>query len=594
MIRVTDLYLAPGGSPLLEDATWHLRPKEKVALVGRNGTGKSTLLAVLAGERDPEGGQVDRRNRLRIGTLPQQAVSGSQRTVWDEARSGMTRLLALQEALQRAEEQVALHAPGAVEQHADALEVFRQAGGFSADERIGEVLHGLGFAPEVWKRPCDTLSGGWQMRVALARVLLSEPDLAMLDEPTNHLDLAARSWLAGYLARAPFAVMVVSHDRHLLDRVPDRIVEIRAKRLHHFKGNFATWLAERDRRQAEAQTLYERQQEEVARLERFVERFKAKATKAAQARSRQNRLDRMDRLDAPDHFAPLPRLVLPEAPPGAQEIIDLRDVSLGWPGGSQVLSGVNLLLERGMRTVVLGPNGSGKSTLLHALAGRLAPLSGRRRLGDRARIGLFSQDLAAELPPEFTALEYVTGLAPMRTPQQVRSVLGALGLSGNDALRPIGQLSGGEKARVALAALAVKPSNVLLLDEPTNHLDAETVEVLVRALRRFEGALFLVTHDRYLVEALATHVVRVVGGTATLTEGVRPSDLEAAPTQRRLAAVQEEIEQAESELKRIDEALFANASDYDKARRLGEERDEVQTRHDALFEEWEALEEKLG
>ena len=622
MIRLEDLSLAPGGDVLLEHATWHLRPGTRTALVGRNGTGKTTLLRALVGEVTPWEGRVIPRSGLRLGYLPQQAVSGSTHTVWEEARSAMTRLEALRARLHAAEEAVTAGAAGAVEHHAEAMEAFRLAGGFTQDRTVGEVLHGLGFGPEDWERPCDTFSGGWQMRIALARLLLSQPDVGLLDEPTNHLDLQARSWLANHLRNAPWAMVVVSHDRHLLDAVAEGVLEIRGHRLHRYAGNFTAFLAQREARVDAQQAAFDKQQDEIARLERFVERFKAKATKASQARSRQNRLDRMERIEAPDTPQRLPRLVLPEAPAGAQEAVSLRDATLGWPGGPPILSAVDLVLERGSRVAVLGPNGAGKSTLLHALAGRLQPSAGRRKVGDRVRIGLFTQDLAAELPEDASAVDYLAGAAPLLGPQRLRTVLGALGLSGDDALRPIGQISGGERARVALAALVARPANVLLLDEPTNHLDAETVEVLVRALAGFEGALLLVTHDRYVVEQLATHVVRVENGTATVHLGVTPEllapgetvrepedgpgegaeDYEARKrrhrdrerTERRIEAIHGELEAAEATVARVEATLFEVGDDYERARSLGEELTAAEHERDKLYTEWEDLEAQVG
>ncbi|MDG1482589.1 MAG: ABC-F family ATP-binding cassette domain-containing protein [Myxococcota bacterium] len=616
MIRLENVTLAPGGEDLLIDVDWQIRQNESVGLVGRNGTGKTTILRAIVGEQHTDDGRVVVRPGLSVGYLPQQAVSGSTETVWDEVRSRMWRIEEMRSRMEAAEEAVAAEKPGAAERLGDAIETFRIAGGFSQEEKIGEVLHGLGFAPEEWRRTCDTFSGGWQMRIALARLLLSEPDIALLDEPTNHLDMLARSWLAVFLARAPFTTVIVSHDRHLLDKVAQRIVEVRGRRLHEYAGNFTRFLSERQLRMSQHSVAYQRQQEEIAKLERFVERFGAKATKAAQARSRQNQLDKMDRIDAPERMR-LPSFSLPPAPAGDFATITLRQTDLGWD--DPLLTSVNLVLERGMRLAILGRNGCGKSTLLRTLAGSLKPLSGRRRVGDRIRIGVFSQDTAAELPPDQTALEHVSAVAPMTSPTQIRTTLGALGLSGDAALRDIGALSGGEKARVALSALTARPHNVLLLDEPTNHLDTETVEVLVRALKDFEGAMVLVTHDRYLVESLASHVMTIQDGTWELHMGVRPSDLEPVPSsggsqkekstgaeahrilkqrrserqkrERRLAEVEAQVESLENELTEIDAALCEPNADYAA---LGTRRADRAADLNAAMEEWEALEEALG
>ncbi|MEZ4235469.1 MAG: ABC-F family ATP-binding cassette domain-containing protein [Myxococcota bacterium] len=621
MIQLEDVTVAPGGDPLVRGATLHVHPGDHVGLVGRNGTGKTTLLRAIVGELPVDAGRIRVRNGARVGWLPQQAVSGSVRPLWDEVASGMTRLHALRAELQAAEAAVRAD-PGQAERLARAVDTFRLAGGYAADERIGQVLHGLGFAPEDWQRTCDTFSGGWQMRVALARLLLSEPDIALLDEPTNHLDLEARSFLAGFLAEAPWAFIVVSHDRWLLDRCVTRIAEVRGGGLHTYAGNFGAFLRERDQRAAEHEKALAQQQRQIAHLERFVERFGAKATKATQAKSKQKALDRIDRLDAPLPEPKRARIRLPEAPAGAHDALGLVDATLAYEDGPPVLSHVDLGLERGVRIALLGPNGCGKSTILQALAGRLRPREGRRRQGDRIRVGTFDQDQAQALPADVSAILHLTTECPTVPPEQIRATLGALGLSGDHAKRPIGELSGGEKARVALALLVVRPCNVLLLDEPTNHLDVETVDVLVEALRGFDGALLIVTHDRYLVEQVATHVARVRSdGRIEQHEGVRPEDFlrdasaregaAAAPqaeahadrkkrqrelerARRRLGEVEVEIPAAEAEVARIDEALVEAATDHARAMALGQERDAASARVEALYAEWERLEAEVA
>jgi ATP-binding cassette subfamily F protein 3 len=622
MIQLDDVTVSLAGTPIVEGATFHLHPGDHAGLVGRNGSGKTTLLRAIVGEVPAESGTVRVRPGARVAWLPQQAVSGSVRPLWDEVRGAMTRILQLEAELRAAEEAVGRDPDGA-QRLARATEQFAVHGGYAADEKVGTVLHGLGFAPDTWRRTCDTFSGGWQMRIALARLLLSDPDVALLDEPTNHLDLEARSWLADFLRGARFTFVVVSHDRWLLDRCVDRILEVRSHTVHDYRGNFSAFLAERELRQAQHEAAFERQQGEIARLERFVERFGAKATKASQAQSRQKQLDRMDRLDAPEHVGKRARLALPEPPPGANEALTLQQATVGWSADRALLTGVDLSLERGMRLALLGPNGCGKSTLLHTLAGELPPLSGRRRVGDRVRVGVFHQDLAQALPAERTALEHLTTENPLTPPERVRSVLGALGLSGGRAERPIGVLSGGEKARVALASLVLRPCNALLLDEPTNHLDAETVDVLVDALLAWEGALAIVTHDRFVVEQLATHVAVVRDGRVDVHAGVKPEDFvptaptaahgpaapsaeavdhadrkkrqrEAERARRRLAEIEREIPKAEAGVAAIDEALVEAATDYARVRALAADRERAEKVVEGLYAEWEQLEALLA
>ena len=427
MLRVDGATISVGGRDVLVDAELHLHPGDHVGLVGHNGSGKTTLLRALVGELAPDAGSIVRRNQVRLGWLPQQAVSGSTETVWDEAKSAMVKINALQQELDAAQDAVQ-NDSGAVDRLDRATEAFRLAGGFAVDEKIGEVLHGLGFGPENWHNHCDTFSGGWQMRIALARLLLSEPDVALLDEPTNHLDLEARSWLAGFLAKAPWAFLLVSHDRWLLDRCVKRVVEVRHKRLKSFTGTFTRYLEQRALQDQQQLNAAERQSKEVERLERFVERFGAKATKASQARSRKKALEKMERIEAPLSSRRRARFHLPEPPSGALAALSLVHADLGWDADKPVLRDVTLQLTRGTHTVLLGPNGSGKSTILKSFAGSLKLLAGRRVVGDRVRIGVFNQDLAATLPSDPSALAYLAAEVPTVPPQRIRAVLGALGL----------------------------------------------------------------------------------------------------------------------------------------------------------------------
>ena len=622
MLHIEDLTLAVGGRVLLSAAEWHVHPGDKVALVGRNGTGKTTLLRAIAGTHDVDGGQIRVRRGAQIGTLPQQGVPASEETVWAVARSWMHRLIALEAALNAAQAAVDTGQPGAAETLGDASEAWRLGGGYAWDERVGEVLHGLGFAPDQWRRPCAELSGGWRMRVALARLLLSEPELLLLDEPTNHLDLAGRGFLARFLPRYPGTVVLVSHDRHLLEHVPTRVAEIRRLGLDTWTGNLSSWIKERARRDADAELAYAAQQKEVARLERFVERFRYKATKASQAQSRVKQLEKIDRLARPEGERNAV-VRLPEPPPSADVAVELRGASFGWVPEVAVVAGVDLEVRRGMRLAVLGPNGAGKSTLLSGLSGKLLPQQGRRILGRGVRMGVFSQDLAAELPGDLTAVQHVGTVVPLAPLARIRAILGALGLAGDTHERPIARLSGGEKARVALAAFVLRPVSLMLLDEPTNHLDHETVEVLVDALSAWSGAMVIVTHDRWLVERVATHVTRVSSDGVETHAGVEPTDFEprgressgTAPStgalshaerkaarrarekaQRRIDRLESAIPEAEGRLEAIDTDFVSAAQEGATAARfedLGRQRAAVEAEIAGLYSEWEALEEAL-
>jgi ATP-binding cassette subfamily F protein 3 len=617
MLRLEDIALSIAGEEILSGVRFHLTPGGRVGLVGRNGAGKTTLLRAILGDLTPDEGQINKRGGIRVGWLPQHGVSGETGTVWEAVSSVETPLTPIKARLAEAERRVAGDQPGAAIDLAEATEAFRMAGGYTEEQQIGSMLHGLGFTRVDWTRPVSDFSGGWQVRVALARLLLSRPEVALLDEPTNHLDVHARSWLAGHLQRMDSALVIVSHDRYLLDRVCTGILEVRRGRTYNYKGNFSSYLRQKDERAATQAATHAKQSAEIAKLERFVERFGAKATKAAQARSKQKAIDRIQRVDAPERARGLPRFKLPEAPESSYQVIELKDCSVGWPGGEPIVEHVDISLERGMRLALLGTNGCGKSTILRTMAGHNRVLKGHRRPGDRLRLGVFHQDLASALPQELTALVHVQAVAPLAVTQRVRAILGALGLSGDDALRPIGTLSGGERARVALAALAIRPCNALLLDEPTNHLDVETVDVLVDALRGFAGGMLLVSHDRWVVEQLATHIGVVHGGRLVIREGVRPSDFEldtqARPEGqlertgavdhvarkkvrrieerrvRRITAIEGEIEVAEAKLEAIDERLFAEAADVNRARELEAQRQACQAQVDGLYTEYEQL-----
>ena len=621
MLELRDLCLSMGGRDLVTGAQLRLHPGDKLGLIGRNGAGKTTLLRAICGKADVEGGQILLRPGLALGHMDQHSAVRDEARLWDVARASMTRLARMQRQLDEAQRAVEQSRSGAAERLGEATEAFRLAGGYAADERVGEVLHGLGFGKQDWERPCGSFSGGWQVRIALARLLLSEPTLMLLDEPTNHLDAVARSWLAGFLKRSPHALLLVSHDRHLLQRVCTRMAEIHSRQLLVFKGGLRAWLEVREQRLASQQAAYQSQQQEIQRLERFVTRFRAQANKASQARSRQRRLDRMERLEAPERETQ-PRYQLPPAPKALGDALELRGASLAWPGDDPVFQGLNFRLEVGSRVALLGPNGCGKSTLLRALAGLLPLSAGRRRIGEGLRVGVFTQDLARDLPAESSALDCGLAAAPSASRERVRSALGALGLSGEAALRPIASLSGGERARVALARFALRPSNALLLDEPTNHLDAVTVGVLARALGEFEGCLLMATHDRYLVETVATHVAHVRQGRVTLHEGVRAQDFEPFVPERekgrgpgagaadyatrkrrareqqrlrrRIAAIQAEIESNEASLEANEAQLFDAANDYRHAAELERQRRELEALGERLYGEWEELEARLG
>ena len=557
-IKISDAMLSVGDVDLLSNASVLVMPGQKVALVGGNGCGKSTLLKCIAGKRSLQDGELAISRELDVGYFEQTAVSGSQLTVYQEARSRMDRVNAAEKALREAEARCGA-AASADEEDAcrnadalmDALAEFDMAGGYEAEKRISNVLDGLGFARTQWDAKCDDLSGGWQMRVALARLLLSpagsgDSGLLLLDEPTNHLDEAAKSWLARWIKDSPCTTVIVSHEQELMDGACDHVAEVRGRGLHWYTGNFAAFLEARDERIAVAKALYEKQLAEEADLKDFIRRFSANASKSTQAQSRAKLLEKLQKemlktvsaatatvSDGAAGDASAVNLRLAKPPPSNQDQLMLKNAKLGYTPENPILSG-SLTLSREMRVVVLGPNGAGKSTLLKSIAGTMALVAGEREVCDeRVKLGVFSQDLAQYLPKDSSCLEYVMDVArqddPLMREEKGRAALGALGITGTMALRKIGSLSGGEKARVALAAFVLQPRNCLLLDEPSNHLDVGAVRALTDGLQGWDGCLFAVSHNKAFCESLdPTHVVRVKNGTFALENcyGLTDADFE--------------------------------------------------------------------
>ena len=533
--------------------------------------------------------------RARLGYLEQKGVSGSTKTVREEVASRMDRLQAATQRLERAEHRVSEGdaSDEALIELEEANAEFDSAGGFTGQQKIGNVLSGLGFQESDYDRYCAEFSGGWQMRIALARLLLSEPDL-LLDEPSNHLDKAARAWLGTYLAQYDGTLLIVSHDTQLLGTAASSIAEVRAGRIELYKSrSHEQWLVEREERVAQAQSIYDANQREIERLQKYVDRFGAKTMGASLA---QSKMKTIDKLTAASPSAPVvsdgptPFLKLPPAPRGSKILLDLRSVSLAWPprsigaeGSSDsssaadtttttsaktqpcIINDCSLTIERGMRIAVRGPNGAGKSTLLSALSGALAPSSGTRSEGDGLALGVFTQDLAQDLDQAARAVEVVTSTVRLHDPslsdQSARSALGALGLTGEKSLRVVGHLSGGEKARVALASFVLIPHNLLLLDEPSNHLDGATIAVLTAALRKFDGASMVISHDREFLEKLEpTHVITVRGGRAVMEErGLRETDWDVSLS---LAAADGEGESTGRSEGDCGESKFRSASSY--------------------------------
>jgi ATP-binding cassette subfamily F protein 3 len=512
-----------GPRVLFMEANWLIRAKEKTALVGANGTGKSTLMKVLAGQEALDYGAVQQTRGMSIGYLPQEGLSLSGRTVFEECLTVFDELRGMERECEELAGQLAEldHAgaeyEAAAERYSMLQERFHALDGYALDAQVGGVLTGLGFGKEDWARQTDEFSGGWQMRIALAKLLLAKPNLLLLDEPTNHLDLETRNWLEDYLKNYPFGYILISHDRYFLDVTIDRTVEIWNKRLNTYQGNYTKYLSQKDERRAQLQASYRNQREQIEHLEAFINRFRAQATKAKQVQSRIKELEKIERIEIPEE-EPTMHFSFPQPPPSGRMVVEAEGLSKSY-GEKRVLDNVAFHIERGDRVALVGVNGAGKSTLIKLLTGFEAPTSGQVKMGHNVVSEYFAQDQYKVLDGEARMLDEI-GRAALKVPEsELRSLLGCFLFRGDDVFKTLGVLSGGERNRFALARILVSPSNFLLLDEPTNHLDMRAKDVLLEAIAAFSGTVVFVSHDRYFIDRLATRVLEVEGGQVTSHEG---------------------------------------------------------------------------
>ncbi len=512
-----------GARVLFLEANWLIRAREKTALVGANGTGKSTLMKVLAGLESLDYGASQQTRGMSIGYLPQEGLRLTGRTVFEECLTVFDELRAMEVEIEHLGGQLAVldHAgseyEAAAERYSMLQERFHALDGYALDAQVGTVLTGLGFGKEDWSRQTDEFSGGWQMRIALAKLLLAKPNLLLLDEPTNHLDLETRNWLEEYLRTYPFGYILISHDRYFLDVTIDRTVEIWNKRLTIFQGNYTKYLSQKDERRAQLQAAYRNQREQIEHLEAFINRFRAQATKARQVQSRIKELEKIERIEIPEE-EPVMHFKFPQPPPSGRMVVEAEGLSKSY-GPKKVINDARFSIERGDRVALVGVNGAGKSTLIKLLTGAEAPSSGAVRLGHNVVSEYFAQDQYKVLDGDARMLEDISRAALKVPESELRSLLGCFLFSGDDVFKPLGVLSGGERNRYALARILVSPSNFLLLDEPTNHLDMRAKDVLLDALAAFSGTVVFVSHDRYFIDRLATRVLEVENGKVTTYEG---------------------------------------------------------------------------
>ncbi len=510
MIQINKLSVNFTGDFLFHDISFVAGDRDRIGLVGHNGAGKSTLLKIINRELEPASGTMVITTGFRTGYLPQELAETSSKTVWDESVSAFTEVKRLEEKMQRLTAELSERSDyespayaAIAQQISDTNDRYLHLGGNTIEGETEKVLLGMGFRRTDFTRPMSEFSNGWQMRVCLAKILLQKPEIVLLDEPTNHLDIESIQWLEEYLANYDGCVILVSHDRAFLDRVTNRTIEITCGNIQDYKCSYTQYVEQRMERIEHQRGAFENQQKEIAQIERFIERFRYKATKARQVQSRVKMLEKMDRIEIDDYDASAIAFKFPPAPHSGRSVVTAKGLTLNY-GGPNVLENVDFHIERGERVAFVGRNGEGKSTMVKAIVGELAPSAGTLETGHQVVIGYYAQNQAKLLNPEKTVFETIDDVAVGDIRPKIRTILGSFLFDTEATEKKVKVLSGGEKARLALAKLLLSPFNLLILDEPTNHLDMPSKDVLKNALLQYEGSLILVSHDRDFLQGLSS------------------------------------------------------------------------------------------
>jgi ATP-binding cassette subfamily F protein 3 len=617
-----------GHKLLFENCDWLITPKERTGLVGANGTGKSTLLKILGGMESLDYGTLSMQRGITQGYLPQDGLTLSGQTIFAECMSVFSDLHEMEKELETLHHSLGELDPSSVEYSAAADRLhhidteFRNRDGYAIEAQVGTVLDGLGFRKEDWTRRTEEFSGGWQMRIALAKLLLEKPNMLLLDEPTNHLDLEARNWLEQYLENYPYAYVLISHDRYFLDVTVNRTVEIWNKQVHFYSGNYDSYLRQKDERRTQLEAAYRNQRERIEQLEAFINRFRYQATKAKQVQSRIKELEKIERIEIPPQESTI-HFTFPQPKPSGRIVAEFKDVSKSY-GAKHVFSGATFIIERGDRIALVGINGAGKSTMIKLLSGSEPLSAGSYTLGHNVLPDYFAQDQYKELDPNARLIDDLSGAAKRSTQTELRTLLGCFLFSDDDVFKRIGVLSGGERNRYALARMLLAPSNFLLLDEPTNHLDMRAKDVLLEAMSKYSGTVVFVSHDRYFIDNLATRIFEIEdghvhvypgnyedylwrkqGGPETLAVHAAPAPVEVATSapaepkkrvnpiklkklQDRLKEVEQQVASLESEITQT-EAALADFKSVEETMRLNDIVTARRTELASRVAEWEEL-----